>query len=88
MYTVKLLYLISIPALAVFLTVNGTKAEEMPQRLLKFLGVLVSSIPLIGVIQGFIARKKSPQYAKACFIQAIYCGLGFLLIAEVLPLLT
>jgi len=71
--------------LAITLTVIFTKGDKVYMRLLKLLGVLISSMPLIGIIQGFIAKKRSPRYSQACFYQAITCGFGFVLVNQVLP---
>ena len=74
-----------IPVLAITLTVIFTKDDKVYMRFLKLLGILISSMPIIGIIQGFIAKKKSPRYSQACFYQAISCGFGFVLVNQVLP---
>jgi len=85
MEIVQLIFIISMPLLAIALTVIKTKSDAIYMRILKHLGILISSMPIIGIVQGFIAKKRSPLYSQACFVQAIYCGLGFVLINQVLP---
>lgn len=85
MKIVQLIFLLSIPVLAIVLVAFKTKGEKIYMRFLKLIGVFMSSMPIIGIIQGFIAKKRSPQYSQACFSQAIYCGMGFVLINQVLP---
>lgn len=85
MEIIKLIFIFSVPLLAIVLAVLKTKADKLYMRFFKLLGILVSSMPIIGIIQGFIAKKRSPLYSQACFTQAIYCGLGFVLINQVLP---
>lgn len=85
METLQLVFIISMPLVAIALTVVKTKSDAVSMRILKFLGILVSSMPIIGIVQGFIVKKRSPLYSQACFAQAIYCGLGFVLIFQVLP---
>ncbi len=85
MEIIQKIFIFSMPVLAIVLTVLKTTEDKLYMRFLKFLGVLVSSMPIIGIIQGFIAKKRSPLYSQACFIQAIYCGLGFVLLNQVLP---
>lgn len=79
------IFIYAIPLLAIILTVIFTKGDKIYMRFLKLFGILVSSMPIIGIIQGFIAMKRSPKYSQACFYQAITCGLGFVLIKQVLP---
>ncbi len=73
-------FLISIPPLAIVLTLVFTRGDKIHIRLLRFLGILVSSIPIVGILQGFMVKAKAPEYAKACFIQAAFCGVGILIV--------
>ncbi len=73
-------FLISVPILAVVLTVVFTLGEKIHVRLLRLLGIFFSSIPVVGIMLGFFVREKAPNFAKACFIQAAYCGVGIILI--------
>lgn len=85
---IEILFIASMPILAIALAIYHTAGEKVLMRVFKVLGVLISSMPIIGIIQGFVAKNRSPSYSKACFTQAIYCGLGFVLIQQVLPLYT
>ncbi|WP_431721285.1 hypothetical protein [Zooshikella sp. RANM57] len=85
MELIQQLFMLSILILAGVLTVVKTKGDKTSMRVLKFLGIFVSSVPIIGIIQGFIVRKRSPLYSDACFIQAIYCGIGYIIVTQVLP---
>ncbi len=85
MEIVQQLFIFSIPVLAIALTVLKTKGDKVYMRFLKLLGILISSMPIIGIIQGFIVKKRSPLYSQACFFQAVFCGLGFVIINQVLP---
>ena len=80
------IFIFIIPILAMGLTIYFTAEEKLHVRFLKFLGVLISSMPIIGIIQGYIVKKKSPRYSQACFTQAVCCGLGFVLIKQILPI--
>lgn len=73
-------FLIAIPPLALVLTVIFTRGDKIHIRLLRFLGILVSSVPVVGILQGMFVKAKSPDYAKACFIQAAFCALGIILV--------
>lgn len=73
-------FLISIPPLALILTLVFTRGDKIHIRLLRFFGVLVSSIPIVGILHGFMIKARAPEYAKACFIQAAYCGVGILIV--------
>lgn len=57
-------------ALAVFLTIYFNKDDSLPWKLVKFFGVLISTMPVIGIIQGLIVRTRNKHYAEACFYQA------------------
>ncbi len=85
MQIINELFIYAIPVLAIALTVLLTTGDKIYIRVFKLLGILVSSMPIIGIVQGFIAKKRSPRYSKACFYQAIFCGLGFVIINQVLP---
>lgn len=78
--TITVAFLLSVPFLAVILAVVFTLGEKMPVRLLRLFGIIFSSIPVAGIILGFFVREKAPNFAKACFIQAAYCGVGILLV--------
>lgn len=73
-------FLIAIPPLALILTLIFTHGDRLHVRLLRFFGILVSSIPVVGIMLGFFVREKSPNFAKACFIQAAFCGVGIILV--------
>lgn len=82
---IQQIFIFSIPVLAIVLTVLKTQGDKVYIRILKLLGILVSSMPIIGIIQGYIAKKKSPLYSQACFFQAAFCGLGYVIVNRVLP---
>ena len=79
------IFFASIPLLAITLTLLKTPGEKLPIRALKLFGILISSMPIIGIIQGYMTKKRLPLYAQACFFQAAFCGLGFLIVAKILP---
>ena len=86
MEIIQTVFIFLVPALAIALTILKTKGDKIYMRILKLIGILISSMPIIGIIQGFIAKKGSPKYSQACFIQAVFCGLGFVVINQVLPI--
>jgi hypothetical protein len=85
MENARTILIYAAPLLAIGLTYYFTKGEKPLIRILKFLGVLISTMRIIGIIQGFVVKKKMPNYSKACFTQAIVCGLTFVIIGQVLP---
>lgn len=80
MSTLLTAFLIAIPALALILALIFTRGDRLPIRLLRLFGILVSSIPVVGILLGFFVREKSPDFARACFIQAAFCGVGIILV--------
>jgi len=46
-------------------------AKSKPQWfVLKLVGVIASTVPIIGILQGGMFLEKDPRHSRACFIQA------------------
>lgn len=85
MLLINKIFLLSVPMLAIVLTVVLVKDERIHMWLVKLIGVCVSTIPILGILIAYAMQKKSPGFSKACFIQAMYCGFGYVLMHSVLP---
>jgi hypothetical protein len=57
--------------LAAFLTIHFSKEDSAKWKLLKYFGVLASTVPIIGLIQSYYLGSKSRGYSVACACQAI-----------------
>lgn len=55
-------------AIIVGLVFNRQSAPQW--LLLKLIGVIASTIPIIGILQGGMFLEKDPPHSRACFIQA------------------
>lgn len=73
-----------LAALAAFLTIHFSKGNDIKWKLVKFVGVLASTIPIIGLIQAYYASQKSRGYAIACACQAVAGVVTYALIRDVL----
>ena len=85
METVNNLFAFAIPLPAIILTIAFTAGEKLHLRFFKFLGIFISTIPIIGIVQAVAAKNRSPAYAKACISQAAFCGIGSVLVQNILP---
>lgn len=56
--------------LAAALTQVFNRTDSPLKRGAKFLGVVVSTVPIIGLAQGLAFRTKDKGYSEACFYQA------------------
>jgi hypothetical protein len=65
--------LLSVVALclAVVLGIQASSGDGIGWKILKILGVLVSIVPIIGLIQWLVARGKPSGYGEKCGIMAI-----------------
>ena len=56
---------------AMFLTHHFNSKDHIFRKLIKFVGVLISTMPIVGLVQGAIASRLSADgYSSACFGQA------------------
>ena len=67
---IKIVLLVVGVSLAILLGLRASKTNGIAMKILKVLGVLVSTIPLIGLIQWIAFRKGSPPYSLSCGQQA------------------
>jgi hypothetical protein len=68
---IQWLIICMLAVLAAFLTIHFGKKDDIKWKLFKFIGVLVSTIPIIGLIQSYYASSRSSGYSVACACQAI-----------------
>lgn len=74
---------------AMFLTHHFNSRDSASRKLIKFLGVLISTMPIVGLIQGAIAlRLRAPGYSSACFGQAAVGATVYVVGKSVLKLLS
>ena len=64
---------------AVFFTNRFNSKDTWPWKVIKFLGILVSTMPIIGLIQGAIVGSRAPGYSQACYWQAGVGAIAYLL---------
>ncbi len=66
---------------AIFLAQHYNKTDQTHWKLIKFLGIGISTIPILGIIQGAIAfRKNAAGYGMACFFQAAVGAVAYILL--------
>lgn len=62
----------AVTGAAIFLTLRYNKTDPAHWKLIKLLGIAISTVPILGMIQGAIAfRKNAVGYGIACFLQAM-----------------
>lgn len=76
---IQFLIIFLLVVLAAFLTIHFGKEDDIKWKLFKFIGVLVSTIPIIGLIQAYYASSKSKGYSVACACQAIAGVVAYIL---------
>lgn len=69
--TIQWLIVFLLVVLAAFLTIRFNKEDDIKWKLFKFIGVLVSTILIIGLVQAYYASSRSKGYSAACACQAI-----------------
>ncbi len=66
---------------AIFLTLHYNKTDSAHRKLIKFLGIGISTVPILGMIQGAIAfRKNAVGYGIACLLQAAVGAVAYILL--------
>ena len=68
---IKVLLLGCVIAAALVNARNASREDNPSKKLYKTLGVLFSTIPLIGLICYVAARTSAPTFSKACGTQAL-----------------
>jgi len=64
---------------AIFFTQHFNLKDSAAGKRLKFLGILVSTLPILGILQGAIALGRNASgYASSCFCQAALGGIIYL----------
>ena len=64
---------------AILFTQRFNSKESPARKRLKFLGILISTLPILGIIQGVIAlRRSAPGYASSCSCQAAVGGIIYI----------
>ena len=66
---VQMVYIL-LAGVALVLSLIYNRHSKPQWFLLKLLGVVVSTIPIIGILQGGMFFEKDPPHSRACFIQA------------------
>jgi len=61
---------IALAGAALILSIIFNKHSKPQWFVLKFIGVVASTIPIVGILQGGMFLEKDPQHSRACFIQA------------------
>jgi hypothetical protein len=69
--------------LAGFLTHYFNRSDTVPLKGLKYIGIFISTMPIIGVAQGLIFRSKAKGYSEACFYQAAAGVAAYMLMKHV-----
>jgi hypothetical protein len=57
--------------LVVSFTVETSKGDAVPTKIAKFLGLLVSIVPIIGLIMFVVARGKKSGFGERCAAMAV-----------------
>ncbi len=65
---------------AVILSFIYNKTSKPHWFLLKLIGVVSSTIPIIGVLQGGMFMEKDPPHSRACFYQTALAVLAFVIL--------
>ena len=55
---------------ALILSIIFNKQSKPQWFVLKLVGVVASTVPIIGILQGGMFLEKDPRHSRACFIQA------------------
>ena len=61
---------IALAGAALILSIVFNRRSKPQWFVLKLVGVIASTIPIIGILQGGMFLEKDPQHSRACFIQA------------------
>jgi flagellar biosynthesis protein FliR len=80
---IKFFFLVLGVVCAVVLARRASKGDSIPRAAPKFVGVLVSTMPLAGGIQYMAFKSRAPAYAKSCIEQALF-GLIWYVIIQIL----
>jgi len=65
---------------ALVLSIIYNKASKPQWFVLKLVGVLASTVPIIGVLQGGMFMEKDPPHSRACFYQTALAVLAFVIL--------
>ena len=61
---------ISLAGTALILSIIFNAKSKPQWFVLKLVGVIASTVPIIGILQGGMFLEKDPPHSRACFIQA------------------
>ena len=61
---------LSLIGTAIILTIILNRQSKPQWFVLKLVGVIASTVPIIGILQGGMFLEKDPRHSRACFIQA------------------
>lgn len=78
----------SLLILAGILTNYFNKEDPFYKKAIKYFGVVISTMPFIGIIQGLALKSKAQGYAQACLYQACAGGISFVLMKHVFKVIT
>ena len=61
---------ITLAGTALILSIIFNRQSKPQWFVLKLVGVIASTVPIIGILQGGMFLEKDPPHSRACFIQA------------------
>lgn len=63
---------IALTGTALILSIFFNRQSKPQWFVLKSIGVIASTVPIIGILQGGMFLEKDPAHSRACFIQAAF----------------
>ena len=76
-YTLWTLYTLTSTAILLSVFYNRQPAKWF---VLKMIGVIASTIPIIGILQGGMFLEKDPRHSRACFFQAALAIIAYFIL--------
>jgi hypothetical protein len=70
--------------MAITFTLRFSQGDTASWKVIKFFGVAISTMPIVGIVQGLAIKSKSPNYAQACLLQAGVGIVAYLIIQAIL----
>ena len=60
----------TLAGVALILSIFFNRQSKPQWFVLKLIGVVASTVPIIGILQGGMFLEKDPSHSRACFLQA------------------
>ncbi|MCK4743489.1 MAG: hypothetical protein KAT25_06695 [Sulfuriflexus sp.] len=60
----------ALAGIALILSIIFNRQSKPQWFVLKLVGVVASTVPIIGILQGGMFLEKDPPHSRACFLQA------------------